>query len=91
MASDAKAVMQQRVIHRIHRIQGQLNGLTKAIEDEQSCEYLIIQTRAVEKAVASLIVQMIENQLLFRYCEVQHNDPEQTAQILVTLSRLVRR
>lgn len=91
MASDAKAVMQQKVIHRIHRIQGQLNSLTKAIEDDQTCEYLVIQTRAVEKAVASLIVQMIENQLLSHYCEVQHDDPEPIAQTLVTLSRLVRR
>ncbi|MBZ0275634.1 MAG: metal-sensing transcriptional repressor [Anaerolineae bacterium] len=91
MIPDTKAVLRRRIIHRIHRIQGQLNGLQSAVEGEYNCEYLMIQSRAVEKAVASLIVQMIENDLVLHLAEMPYPTPRQTAQTIAALSDLSHR
>ena len=81
----------QKIIHRIHRIQGQLNGLQRAVEEARDCEQLITQARAIEKAVASLVVQMIEGHLVYHICEMPYDDPEQTIQTLTRLIELSHR
>ena len=52
-----------KMMHRIHRIQGQLVALEQAIKADKSCDELIIQGRAIERAVASLITFMLCCQL----------------------------
>lgn len=50
---------QKQMLHRIHRIQGQVTALERRISDEKSCEALVIHARAIERATASLITFMI--------------------------------
>lgn len=82
---------QRQFIHRIHRIQGQLTGLQKGIEEARHIEQLITQARAIEKAVASLNVEMIEDHLVDHICEMPNGNREQTVETLVKLIALAHR
>ncbi|MGN1275810.1 MAG: metal-sensing transcriptional repressor [Floccifex sp.] len=44
----------QNLKNRIHRIQGQLNGVEKMIDENRYCGDVLIQISAIEKALQSL-------------------------------------
>lgn len=85
------AVHNKEALHRIHRIQGQLAVLERQIEADEACEHLVIQTRAIEKAAASLIVHIFEDHL---ECQTRHlleQDAEKALQEIKRLCKLVCR
>jgi len=57
---------QNRTISRIHRIQGQLAALERAIEEDKDCEFRVTQALAIEKAVSSLTRHMLEGYIEHR-------------------------
>lgn len=57
--SDYVERQRKKMIHRIHRIQGQMAALERNITDDAPCDELVIEARAVERAVASLTNFMI--------------------------------
>ncbi len=64
MCESARAdIQRKKIIHRIHRIQGQVAALERSLADDTPCDELLIQARAVERAVASLTNFMICCQL----------------------------
>lgn len=68
-----------KTLHRIRRIQGQLNALEKMIEaDEGSCEERVIRARTVEKGMTSLITHLVECYLVNTARHEMANDPEKT-------------
>ncbi|MGB4779093.1 metal-sensitive transcriptional regulator [Microbacterium sp.] len=55
--------IRKRARHRTSIIEGQLRGLTRMIENEDYCMDIIAQSRAIQKALASLDKLLIENHL----------------------------
>jgi Uncharacterized protein conserved in bacteria len=55
--------IQKRALHRTRILEGQLRGLAKMIENEDYCMDIIGQSRAIQKALASLDKLLIENHL----------------------------
>lgn len=55
--------IQKRALHRTRILEGQVRGLAKMIENEDYCMDIIAQSRAVQKALASLDKLLIENHL----------------------------
>ena len=53
----------KRIISRLNRISGQINGITKMIENDAYCNDVLIQLSAVKSAVNSLSSQILENHL----------------------------
>ena len=84
-----KSARRKKTIHRIHRIQGQLNALERQIEAEQACEDLVIQARAIEKAVSSLITHMFQGYLLHQVRDIMQDDPEQAVAEIGRVFQLV--
>jgi len=79
-----------KTLHRIHRIQGQLAALERLIEaDEGSCEERVIQARAVEKGVTSLITHLVECYLVNTARHQMEHDPEQTTQDIARIFDLL--
>ncbi|MAU12392.1 MAG: hypothetical protein CL607_21390 [Anaerolineaceae bacterium] len=66
----------KRSIQRLNRIQGQITALKAAIDQDQDCESLIIQTRAIEKAVSSLIAHIVENHVDYCMSSVCENETD---------------
>jgi CsoR family transcriptional regulator, copper-sensing transcriptional repressor len=51
----------RKIINRISRIEGQLRGVRKMIEDEKGCLDIITQINAVKEAVSKLGVELLKN------------------------------
>jgi DNA-binding FrmR family transcriptional regulator len=50
-------------INRIHRIQGQLRGVEKMIEEKKYCMDILQQTRAITSAIKSLEDNILEKHI----------------------------
>ena len=53
----------QNLKNRIHRIQGQLNGVEKMIDENRYCGDVLIQISAIEKALQSLGYLVLQEHL----------------------------
>ena len=51
------------IINRLNRIGGQINGITKMVENDAYCNDILIQLSAVENSVKSLSSLILENHL----------------------------
>jgi DNA-binding FrmR family transcriptional regulator len=81
----------KQTIHRIHRIQGQLTALERDIQIEHDCEYLLTQAIAIEKAVGSLILHLMEGQLDDQITPMLRQEPERAVRDVKRLFELVTR
>ena len=55
--------IQKQVQNRLKRIEGQVRGLQKMVEEEKYCVDVITQTSAVRKALSAVEDSMLENHL----------------------------
>ncbi|WP_298941760.1 metal-sensing transcriptional repressor [uncultured Microbacterium sp.] len=55
--------IKKRARHRTSILEGQVRGLAKMIENEDYCMDIIAQSRAIQKALASLDKLLLENHL----------------------------
>ena len=55
--------IQKRALHRTRILEGQVRGLARMIENEDYCMDIIAQSRAIQKALASLDKLLVENHL----------------------------
>ncbi len=60
------------VINRIKRIYGQIGGILNMIQDERSCEDLIIQLKAVKNSVDTAM-KLLTTSNLIQNIEEKHN------------------
>lgn len=51
------------IINRLNRISGQINGITKMIENDAYCNDVLVQLSAVKNSVKSLSSHILENHL----------------------------
>ena len=59
----------KKILHRLARMEGQLRGISKMVEEECYCADIVNQLTAVEKAIHSLSGDMLERHL--RTCVVK--------------------
>ena len=74
----------QKIINRIHRVQGQLGALETSLERNTPCTEVVPQLLAVKGAVTALTQEYLEQAL--EEC-VEHTDIEQMKSIIKTLVR----
>ena len=53
----------QRIIGRLNRISGQVNGIAKMVENDAYCNDVLVQLSAVKNSVKSLSSYILENHL----------------------------
>lgn len=51
------------IINRLNRIGGQINGITKMVENDAYCNDVLVQLSAVKNSVKSLSAHILENHL----------------------------
>lgn len=56
---------QKQLITRIRRVEGQVRGIERMIEDGREFSDLVVQLQAVKSAVLGIIQQLIEDRLNF--------------------------
>ena len=52
------------ILARLKRAEGQIRGIQKMIEEERSCQDLVIQLVAVKEAISQVAVAALSNQLV---------------------------
>jgi len=55
----------KKLLTRINRLQGQLEGIRVAIEEEQECASVLQQIAACRGAINSLLVEIIDGEIRF--------------------------
>lgn len=89
-STDQKCEYNTKTLHRIHRIQGQLTALERLIAaDDGTCEERVIQARAIEKGMTSLITHLVECYLVNTAREQMTHDPDTTTQELTRIFDLL--
>lgn len=56
-------VIQQRALHRVKILEGQMRGVQKMIETEEYCMDILTQTLAIRKSIGSLNQLLLENHI----------------------------
>jgi DNA-binding FrmR family transcriptional regulator len=58
-----KADLKQKAMRRLKLIKGQINGLSKMVEEERYCVEIITQASAIKEALSGVENLMLENHL----------------------------
>jgi len=86
--SDDKAA----VLARLKRIEGQIRGLHRMVEDDTYCIDVLTQVSAATRALQSVAVQLLDDHL--RHCvtnAVQSDDRTESERIITEASRAIER
>ena len=73
------------IINRLNRISGQINGITKMIENDAYCNDVLIQLSAVKNSVKSLSSHILENHLYTCVSRDLENGEFETIDELISL------
>jgi CsoR family transcriptional regulator, copper-sensing transcriptional repressor len=55
---------QKKVIHRLRRLEGQIRGLQRMIEEQKDCEQVLVQLLAAKSALNQIGVQIISHSMM---------------------------
>lgn len=77
----------KKLISRLNRIIGQMNGIKKMVEEDRYCDDILIQLSAVDKSIRSLASVILDEHL--HTCVVEHirQGDEQALDEIVELFR----
>ena len=53
----------QKLLHRLSRIEGQVRGITRMVEDERYCIDILTQLRAVRAALTRVETELLQSHL----------------------------
>jgi len=71
-----KAVTKTQVQNRLRRVEGQIRGLQKMVDEEQYCVDIITQSSAVRSALSAVEDLMLENHLSEHVIQQMHEGQE---------------
>ncbi len=61
------ALAQEKIINRISRIEGQLKGIRRMVEEKKECIDVITQVTAIREAVSMLGIEMLKNDFVCKW------------------------
>ncbi len=68
MHCDENEKVKKKLLNRLRRIEGQVRGIYKMVENDEYCVEIITQSQAAQKALLSFEAELLENHL--RTCVV---------------------
>lgn len=77
-------------LHRLRRIEGQVRGLQKMVEEERYCADVLTQVASVQEALRGVSRSLLQNHL--RHCAaaaIRSGDPERAEAMYAELLELV--
>ena len=76
---------QAEVLLRLRRIEGQIRGIQRMVEDNRDCRDVVVQLAAVKAAVASLNTLVAETYAHECLCAGESLDPTEVSKLLDVL------
>lgn len=84
--------MKTRLINRLKRIEGQVRGIQRMIQDDRYCVDILVQIAAVKSAVEQVALMLIEDHT--RHCvsrAIKNNEEEQAiGELMDVIRRLTK-
>ena len=78
----------KRIVSRLNRIGGQINGISKMIENDAYCNDVLIQLSAVKNSIKSLSTYILENHLCTCVArDLENGDPGTIDEIVSLFKR----
>jgi CsoR family transcriptional regulator, copper-sensing transcriptional repressor len=87
----AAAKKQKPLLDRMSRIEGQLRGIRKMIEEDTYCDDVINQIEASRSALKSVQLVLLDNHI--KHCvkdQLRHGDDDVIEEVLKTVKRLTK-
>lgn len=84
--------IKRAVLHRLRRIEGQVRGVQRMVEEERYCADIITQMSSVQEALRSASRALLQNHL--RHCAtaaIRSGDPEEAEAMYTELVGLLDR
>ena len=81
----------KKLVNRLSRIEGQIRGIKKMIENDAYCNDVLIQSAAVGAAINAFNRELLSNQI--HYCVVRvirEGKDEVVDELMVTLQKLIK-
>jgi DNA-binding FrmR family transcriptional regulator len=83
-----------QLIKRLHRIEGQVRGVTKMVDEDRYCIDILQQISAIKAAIDKVAMGVLEDHV--RHCMItgaadDHRREEMTAELTGAVTRLARR
>lgn len=79
----------QAVLTRLRRIEGQIRGLQRLVDEEQYCIDILTQVSAATKALEGVALLLLDQHL--EHCLAHASDPDEAQQKLNEASAAIRR
>ena len=80
------------ILARLKRVEGQIRGLQRMVDDDTYCIDVLTQVSAATKALQSVAVQVLDDHL--RHCvadAVQSDDPDAADRIITEATKSIER
>ena len=75
------SISMKKIVHRLHRINGQINSVANQIEHEEDCDKVIMQLTAIRGGINAVLEAYVDTQ--FEKCTV--TDSQRIRNLLRTL------
>lgn len=82
---------QKKLVHRLNRIEGQIRGIRKMVENDAYCADILIQSAAVNAAVNAFNRELLANHI--KGCvvrDIKDGKDEVIDELLTTLQKLMK-
>ena len=80
------------ILARLKRVEGQIRGLQRMVDDDTYCIDVLTQVSAATRALQSVAVQLLDEHL--RHCvsnAVQSDDPAEAGRLITEATRSIER
>jgi len=81
----------KKLLTRVNRLQGQLEGIRVAIEEEQECASVLQQIAACRGAINSLLVEIIDGEIRFHVLSKNSKEDSREAKAAENLVEILHR
>jgi DNA-binding FrmR family transcriptional regulator len=81
----------KKLLNRVQRIRGQVDGITKALEEEQDCSVVLQTIAACRGAINGLMAEVIEGHIRFHITDPNIRPTSGKAKAAQELMDVVRR
>lgn len=81
----------KKLIHRLNRIEGQIRGIKRMVENNAYCPDILIQSAAVNAAINAFNKELLANHI--RTCvadDIRNGKDEAIDELVVTLQKLMK-
>ena len=75
-------------INRLSRLEGQIRGISKMLEEDRSCQDVVTQLSAVKAGIDKVIALMVTENLMT--CVVEENTKEQRDKVEQALKLIIK-